>query len=117
MLTEIIGLLQRSQAQLLGAFSKRWISRWELPLLGLQPIGMREGSCAPLSMSALILIIYFFNEILHSFCTSDSRKNTFSKAHADDIEDFLNKWGKWAGTHGNKQQTISYYLLKSVYFL
>jgi len=45
-------------------------------------------------------------KILHSFCTSDPRKNTFSKAYADDLEDLLNKWGRWVGEHGNKCQTI-----------
>jgi len=43
---------------------------------------------------------------LPSFCTSDPRKNTFSKAHADDLESLLDKWGKWVGEHGNKHQIM-----------
>ena len=44
--------------------------------------------------------------ILHSFCTSDPRKNTFSKAYEGDLEDILSKWGKWVGVHGNKHQIV-----------
>jgi len=61
-LTKTTGLLQGSQEQLLRAFSKKWSSRWELQLLGLQPIGMKGGSYAPLSMSTPPLMIYLFNE-------------------------------------------------------
>lgn len=51
--------------------------------------------------------------ILHSFCTSDPRKNNFSKAYEDDLEDLLDKWGKWVGVHGNKHQIIFMLLAES----
>lgn len=39
-------------------------------------------------------------QLLYSFCTEDSSKNTFSQAHSQDIEQFLGKWGKWVSQKG-----------------
>ena len=50
----------------------------------------------------------------YSFHSKDLRKENFSTAHSQDIEQFLGKWGKWVSQNGIEYCSIFFYLLTFV---
>jgi len=82
-------------------FLKKIQQTMGVAIVGVAAYRNEAGKLCTFEYVTLLDVVYLINiQLSHSFCTEDTRANTFPKVHSKEVEQLLDKWGKWVSEKG-----------------